>query len=75
VTELDLVCGEGRRVPGWQWLAWDTAERDAVRAELRVNLAARVDAAGRVAAGPVAEFTRVDERSGVVTLVAEVRVR
>jgi hypothetical protein len=57
VTELDLVCGEGWRVPGWQWLAWDTAERDAVRAELRVNLAARVD-----------------ERSGVVTLVAEVRV-
>jgi hypothetical protein len=75
VSELDLVCGEGRRVPGWQWMAWDTEARQAARAELRDKLAARVASAGRVAVPPVTEFTRVDERSGVVTLVAEVRVR
>lgn len=75
MIRLDMLCGEGRTVPGWQWLAWDTDARTAARAELRDRLVERVSAAGRVAAGPVTELTRVDERSGTVTLLAEVLAR
>jgi hypothetical protein len=72
VTGPEVVCEEARTVPGWQWLSWNTAARDAARGELVGRLAVRLSAGGLVAVAPVAEVLRIDELRGEVTLLAEV---
>lgn len=75
VTGPEVVYEEARTVPGWEWLSWNTASRDAARGELVGRLAARLSAGGLVAVAPVAEVLRIDEVRGEVTLLAEVRAR
>jgi hypothetical protein len=73
VTGVETVLGEARTVPGWEWLSWATAARDAAQAELVGRLMVRLVAAGLVAVAPVLEVLRIDELHGEVTLLAEVR--
>jgi hypothetical protein len=75
VIRLDVLCGEGRTVPGWQWLTWDEETRKTARAELADQLVERLTAEGLVVTSAVSEFTRVDEQRGLVTLLAEVYAR